>query len=170
MNKILPMILFGALAAAAGAQVTGFRVRAGYGWSGAIDTGAGSRHLAGPEFGVDVPLTHLPLVEVNLTGDVLLGGQLSRGSDLDGNVYRVLLGARAQVPTSKIAIFGGVGWATAQARSGEFGSITGSVAQLGVSIPLGIKAPLISPSLELAGTMASKSGLGGFSVSLAVRF
>jgi hypothetical protein len=169
-SKLVTTIVIASIAAASSAQVTGFRVRAGWGWSGAIDTTSGSRHMNGPEFGVDFPLTHLPLVEVNLTGDVLLGGQLSHGGDLDGNVYRFLLSARAQIPASKIGVFGGVGWATAQARGGEFGSINGEVFQLGVSFPLGVNAPLITPSLELAGTMASKSGLSGFSLSIAVRF
>jgi hypothetical protein len=171
MNRKLVTAVTGfGLVALSSAQLTGFRVRAGYGWSGAINTVSGSRHMNGPELGVDFPLTHLPLVEVNLTGDVLLGGQLSRGGDLDGNVYRFLLSARAQIPGSKVGVFGGVGWGTAQARGGEFGSFSGSVMQLGVSVPLGASLPLVSPSLEVAGTTASKSGLSGFSVSLAVKF
>lgn len=169
-SKIIPIIAVAALAGCASAQLTGFRVRAGYGWSGSIDAVGGSRHLQGPEFGVDFPLTHLPLVDVSLTGDVLLGGQLSHGSDLDGNVYRFLLSARVHIPGSQISAFGGIGWGTAQSRGGQFGSFNGMVTQLGVSFPLGVNTPVISPALEVAGTLASKSGLGGFSVSLAVKF
>jgi hypothetical protein len=169
--KLVSIFALATVAAAANAQLTGFRVRAGYGWSGSItNVNNNSRRLVGPEFGIDFPLTHLPLIDVSLTGDVLLGGQLSHGSDLDGNLYRFLLSARASIPASRIAVFGGIGWATAQARSGEFGSINGQVMQLGVALPLGLKVPLLSPSLEIAGTIASKSGLSGYSVSLGIKF
>jgi hypothetical protein len=170
-HKLIPIVAFAALAGAASAQVTGFRIRAGYGWSGSIpNTTTGSTHLVGPELGFDFPVMHLPLVEVNFTVDWLLGGQLSHGGDLDGNLYRLLLSARASIPSSKVSVFGGIGWATAQARAGEFGSFNGEVMQLGVGFPLGMNTPLLAPSLEVAATMASKSGLSGFSVSLAVHF
>jgi hypothetical protein len=99
-----------------------------------------------------------------------MGGQLSRGSDLDGNVFRILLSARAHIPGSQMSAFGGIGWATAQARGGQFASVNGEVLQLGVSFPLGMKTPVLSPSLEVAGTFASKSALGGFSISLGFHF
>ena len=162
-----------AIAGAAMAQVPGLggiRVRAGYGWSGSIDSVSGSRKLAGPELGFDFPLTQLPLVTIAFTGADLLGGQLSHGIDLDGYVYRFMLTGRASVPASKFEIFGGVGYATAQARNHEFGSINGFVSQLGVAIPLTSGLSTFSPSLEIAGSLASKSGLSGYSVSLAVRF
>jgi hypothetical protein len=170
-SKLIPILALTTLAVAANAQISGIHVRAGYGWSGSImDVNNNSRHLVGPEFGIDFPVTHLPLVDICLTGNVLLGGQVSRGSDLDGTVYRLLLSARASIPASKIGVFGGIGWATAQARSGEFGSFNGQVMQLGVAFPLGLKLPILSPTLEIAGTVASKAGLGGYSVSLGLRF
>lgn len=174
MKKIIPILALAAVAGVASAQlpgVSGIRVKVGYGWSGRItDHNNNSRHLTGPELGFELPLTKLPLVQIGLTGDVLLGGQLSHGSDLDGNVYRLMLSGRASIPGSQVGVFGGIGWGWAQARGGQFDNFNGEVAQLGVAIPLGINAPLISPSLELAGTWSSKTGLGGFSASVAVRF
>ena len=164
--KLIPIAALVALAVTANAQVTGFRIRAGYGWSGSIN----SRHLQGPEVGLDFPVQKLPLVEIDFTADWLMGGQLVHGGDLDGNVYRFLLSARAQIPGAKVSVFGGLGWATAQSRGGQFASINGEVMQLGVGFPLGMKTPLLAPSLEVAGTFASKSGLSGFNVSLAVHF
>lgn len=165
-TRIVPIAALAALAAVSCAQVTGIRVRAGYGWSGAIN----SRHLTGPELGFDLPVQKLPLVEIDFTGDWLMGGQLAHGGDLDGNVYRFMLSARAQVPGAKVSVFGGLGWATAQSRGGQFAAENGEVLQLGVGFPLGAKTPLIAPSLEVAGTFASKSGLSGFNISVAVHF
>ena len=174
MHKFISIVAVATLAGIATAQlpgVSGIRVKVGYGWSGRItDINNNSRHLTGPILGVEFPLMKLPLVQVGLTGEALLGGQLSRGSDLDGNVYRLMLSGRASIPGSQLGVFGGLGWGFAQARGGEFGNFDAEVAQLGVSFPLGINAPLISPSLELAGTWSSKTGLGGFSASVAVRF
>lgn len=173
-RTVLLISAFGMLSVAANAQVgglTGIRLKAGYGWSGAVrDINGNSRHLQGPELGLDFPLMNPPLVSVSFTGDVLLGGQLARGGDLDGTVYRFLLSGRAAIPGSRFSVFAGAGYATAQGRGGSFGSVSGFVTQIGVAIPLTNGLPLVSPSLEIAGNMASRSALSGFSVSVGIKF
>lgn len=172
MRKLALTFAVCAAFAAAHAQLTGIHVFAGYGWSGSVpNTTTGSTHLVGPEIGFDLPLAHLTQVEFDFRADILLGGQLSHGSDLDGNVYRFLAIARTSIPGSKVSTYAGVGWASAQARAGEFASFNGSVTQLGVSVPVGAgPASRLAPTLEIGTTIAGKSGLGGYSICLGLHF
>jgi hypothetical protein len=170
-SLILAIAVVSAAASAQVGGVSGIRVKAGYGWSGNItDSGGARRKLQGPEVGVEIPVQRLPLVEFAIGVDVLLGGQLSRGSDLDGNVYRFLGIARAHIPGTNMSAWLGAGWATAQSRGGQFGAFNGAITQIGLAIPLGAIIPTMVPTLEVAATMGGKSGLNGVSVGLSFRF
>jgi len=170
MKKIAFILATACLAGAASAQLTGFKVSAGYGWSGGIrDNGGVSRTMSGPELMGSIPLEKLPVISLGLEGDILFGGGWGNSS-IKGDVYRTFVTASATVPGSQISAWWGVGWAWAQGSSGDFPSINGYVTQLGVSIPLGMHTPVLAPTLEVAGDLGSKSGLSGFSVSVAVKF
>ncbi|MFI5385833.1 MAG: hypothetical protein ACHQ50_06900 [Fimbriimonadales bacterium] len=170
-TKLIPIIVATALMGSAHAQVGGIRFSAGYGWSGSIpNTTTGSSHLLGPELIAELPAAHMTQVEFDFRADVLLGGQLARGSDLDGTVYRFLLIARTSVPGSKVSTFGGIGWGTAQARAGEFAGFSGMVNQIGLSFPLGIGSSGLAPTVELASSIASRSGLSGYSLTIGLHF
>jgi len=169
-TRIAPTLSLFALAGIAGAQVTGFRVSAGYGWTGGIkDNGGVRRNMSGPELTVTLPLNHLPLVEIGLEGDILFGGGFANSS-IKGNIYRAFLTGRATIPGSQVGAFLGTGFGSAQGRAGDFASVNGFVTQLGVSFPLGMRTPVLAPSLEVAGYFSSRTALSGFSVSVAVKF
>ncbi|MFI5387793.1 MAG: hypothetical protein ACHQ50_16920, partial [Fimbriimonadales bacterium] len=108
-------------------------------------------------------------VDIGLEEDVLFGGGFSNSS-IKGTIYRTFLTGRMQIPGSQVGAWLGVGWGMGQGRNGDFASFSGYVTQVGISFPLGMRTPVLSPSLEVAGDMASKTGLTGFSVSLAVKF
>lgn len=169
-TKLVSIVAVLGIAGAASAQVTGFRVSAGYGWSGGIkDSGNVSRTMSGPELMASFPLQHLPLVDISLEGDVLFGGGWGNSS-IKGNIYRLLATARMQIPGSKVGAWFGLGYGSAQGSGGDFASVNGAVTQLGLSIPLGMHTPVLSPSLEVAADLGSKTAISGFSVSVAVKF
>jgi len=171
MNKLIPTLLASAsLACFASAQSNGVVFYGGYGWSGSINRlSAGSTHLMGPELAVEIPISHQSVVNESFRADVLFGGQLVHGADLDGTICRLMVSTRTTLPGSGITTFGGVGWGFAQARAGEFNSFNGFVTQLGASLPLGTKMAGLAPSLEVSGSFG-RSGLSGYSVGIAVHF
>jgi len=169
-NKLVSVVALAALAGVASAQLTGFKVSAGYGFSGGItDSGGVSRTMSGPELMATMPFQHLPLIDIGLEADILFGGGFGNSS-IKGDVYRFLLTGRATIPGSQVGAWLGMGWGTAQGSSGDFASINGYVTQVGISIPLGMHTPVLSPTLDVAGDMGSKPGLSGFSVSVGLRF
>ncbi|MFI5385837.1 MAG: hypothetical protein ACHQ50_06920, partial [Fimbriimonadales bacterium] len=65
--RLLAATAVTAFAGIASAQLTGFKVSAGYGWTGGItDSGSVSRHMSGPELMGSLPLSHLPMVDIGL--------------------------------------------------------------------------------------------------------
>jgi|GEM_PF-3892409 len=169
-KKLLSILAVSSIAGAASAQLTGVQFTAGYGWTGGIkDSGGVSRIMSGPELTATLPLEHLPMVTIGLEGDVLFGGGFGNSS-IKGDVYRGFLTAGITLPGTQVGAWWGVGWATAQGSSGDFPSINGYVTQVGLTIPVGIHTPGLAPSLEVAGDLGSKSGLSGFSVSVALKF
>ncbi|HTQ08469.1 MAG TPA: hypothetical protein VMI31_00210, partial [Fimbriimonadaceae bacterium] len=111
----------------------------------------------------------LPIVTLGLEGDVLFGGGWGNSS-IKGNIYRGLVTASATIPGSQLSAWWGMGWGWGEGDAGDFPSFNGYVTQIGVSIPLGTRTPVVSPTLEVAGDLGSKSGLSGFSVSVGVKF
>jgi len=169
--KIATIFAVASISGFACAQTSGIRVFGGYGWSGTIsNTTTGSTHLLGPEIGFELPLSHFTsMAEMDFRADVLLGGQLAHGSDLDGYIYRFMLSARTSVPGSQVSTFGAIGYGSGQARNSEFPSFSGVVTQVGIDIPLGMAVPKLAPALELAGSYG-RSGLSGYSVCIALHF
>ncbi|HTQ09285.1 MAG TPA: hypothetical protein VMI31_04370 [Fimbriimonadaceae bacterium] len=171
-TKTLATLAIASVSAAACAQLSsGIRIFGGYGWSGSIsNTTTGSTHLLGPELGLEFPVSKIAnTAETDIRADVLLGGQLAHGSDLDGYIYRFLWSARTAIPGSTASTFAGIGWGWGEARNGEFPSFNGFITQIGVDIPMGLGVGNLTPSLELSGSYG-KSGLSGYSVCLAFKF
>ncbi|HWA82724.1 MAG TPA: hypothetical protein VG820_04790 [Fimbriimonadaceae bacterium] len=169
-TKLVSMIAVLGIAGAANAQLTGFRVSAGYGWSGGIkDSGNVSRTMSGPELMASFPLQHLPMVDISLEGDILFGGGWGNSS-IKGNIYRLLATARMQLPGSQVGAWLGFGYGSAQGSGGDFASVNGLVTQVGLSFPMSMHMAALSPSLEVAADWGSKTAISGFSVSLALRF
>lgn len=168
-TKFVSILALTAVAGAAGAQLTGFRVSAGYGWTGSItDSGGVGRHMSGPILTGTVPLSHLPVVDIGFRGEVLFGGGLGNSS-IKGQIWKGLVTGRAQIPGSQIGAWLGMGFGTGQGNS-NFASFSGFVTQVGVSFPLGTSTPLVAPAVEVAGNWGSKSGLSGFSVAVSIHF
>ncbi len=168
-TRLVPILTFAALAGAASAQLTGIKVSAGYGFTGGItDSGGTSRTMSGPELTASFPFQHLPVLDLGVEYDVLFGG--SGNTSIEGTLHRFLFVARMSVPGSNVSAWWGVGYGTAQGHNGDFATVSGSLTQLGVSIPLGTKTPAFVPTLELAGTFAGHSALGGFMFGLGLKF
>ena len=169
-SKPITTLAFATVAGAASAQLTGFHLSAGYGFSGGItDTGGVSRTMSGPELMGSFSINHLPMVDIGVEADILFGGGFGNSS-IKGNIFRGLLTARFSIPGSQMSAWVGAGFGTAQGSSGDFASVSGAVTQFGVSLPLGGKMPAFAPMLEIAADLGSKTAISGLTFSVGLKF
>ena len=138
---------------AASAQLTPFEVSVGWGQSGSFTRDSGGRgKLEGPVFSVSQSFVNLPFVgEARIGLSAFLGGQLSHGSDTDGNVYRVF--GRYKTPTVAKDLYGiiGANYSWGKGRGGPSA------------------APLPRASLEFISHQSARAQLRGWSLNLSLR-
>jgi len=170
--RLLLSSLVLALPFAASAQLTPFEVSVGWGQSGSFTRDSGVRgKLEGPVFSVSQSFADLPFVgEVRIGLSAFLGGQLSHGSDTDGNVYRVF--GRYKTPTIAKNLYGIVGanYSWGKGRGGSFGEVSRIGGDIGVGMPIGPSAAALPrASLEFLSHQSARSQLRGWSLNLSLR-
>lgn len=142
------------------------KIKVGYttGNSFTLNDNTTSARLSGPEIGLEVPFKGVGgLANVVFAPSVLLGGQLNKGSDLDGYVYRLNLIARTGMTGANA--FYGIGYNYATPRGGANFS-----KKSGTEIVIGGAAPLIGGGFEIAYHITSLGPARGFTVSFNLGF
>lgn len=163
--------------AVAGAQTLGIGVRAGYTFSSSFTSRFGnSGTLQGPEFAVDVPIG-LPLPINGLGGVQFLFSpsiMTAQGgwslTDFQGTVYRVIAGAKLNLPNSPVYFRVGAGFAYATSQDNDFASVTAYETQWAIGVGLLNNVHAFNLSAEVAYHQSSAAEISGWTIGLAARF
>jgi len=173
VRKALLIALCGACVGVSSAQsLAGIGIRGGYYFGNKFDgLTPGSRlHLDGLELGADLTVFKLSAVEIRLSPTVVFGGATQHGSDTDGDLYRVILGAKFNAPTTPYYGAVGVGYAGTQNRGGhQFNVDNGVVTQLTLGFEPKSKLPGLKFYYE-ASYVYGDEQLSGLSLSVGVKF
>jgi hypothetical protein len=147
------------------------RFKIGYGSTESIqDRQNRQRRLTGLELGVDLPLGPvLPGFDVYASPSVLMGGQFTQGSDLDGFVYRFNLSARRHL-TSEVYGYAAAGVAHTVARGDQFADRSGFNWTVGFGYELGRLIPGAQTQAEILLHQGDAPAFRGYSVGLGIRF
>ena len=153
-------------------DIIGIRVKLGYHFSNSFELKNGNGgSMQGPDIGLDFPMFKFPGVQLYASPSVMLGGKLSHGGDIDGQIYRFMLSARQTL--TKEGIFGSVGAGVAHSQSrgkNEFRSETGFLSNITLGVPLKFKFLGITPNFEGSYYFSSQDQFRGFTIGLSASF
>lgn len=140
----------------------------GYASSGEFTGYGGDKvRIDGIQFGADIPIRSVLGFVFSLSPSIMLGGGI--GAD-DGDIYRLMMTVRRDIPLTSIYVRGGLGWSRSVDRGAGFNNQDGFVANVGVGFPiLGVIGPF-SPSLEVDGYLSNKGSLSGGFIGITAGF
>lgn len=145
-------------------SVFGGKIRVGYTYGNSFTLNDNSsKRLSGPEIGLEIPFRTMGPLSISFAPSVLLGGQLSKGSDLDGYVYRTMILARTNAAVA--SAFYGVGYVYQSPRGGAAFDKKG-----GYEIQIGGAAPLVGGGLELTYHITNVNAAKGYTLSYLLKF
>lgn len=170
-RTLVPVLL--AAAAFSCADVTPFTINVNYAWSNSFDlNGGGSGRLQGLELAVSQSLLKLPMLgEARVGVSALFGNVLSRGGE-DGTLYRIFAYYKTPMAgPSGVYGLGGLSYASATGRNGNFDTQSGLGLDFGFGFPIGTGVPGVpGAAIEVMYHQGAKAATRGFSVGLNVHF
>ena len=147
---------------AAPSEKLGVSVRVSYGFSGDIRvTTGGNKRLEGPEIAFGFPVVSVGRLDLALEPSVFFGGRLRHGSDIDGDVYRILFTAKHPIGGQGLYLRAGGGFAQVSSRSGDYDGKSGAVGELGFGFPISGILQSYKPNLEFRLISANAGQLRG---------
>jgi hypothetical protein len=172
---VYSLACFGLLSFAAvseASDIIGIRVKLGYHFTNSFELKNGNGgSMQGPDIGVDFPMFKFPSIQIYASPSVMLGGKLSHGGDIDGQIYRFMISARQTL--TKVGIFGAVGAGVAHSQSrgkNEFRSQNGFLTNITLGVPLKFNFLGITPNFEGSYYFSSQDQFRGFTIGLSASF
>lgn len=133
----------------------------------------GNESLVGPQISLDVPLSRMRGFDLFVTPSIGFGGQLSHGSDIDGNVYRFMLTARKVLNDGGLTGSLSAGFGHTESRgTNAFRDGDGLVGEVALAFPLKGLTFLreVTPGFEFAYSFSRQEQLRAFSFGFTFGF
>jgi hypothetical protein len=179
MKKLLGFVLVGGLSLGTMSQADqltpiGARFRVGYYFGNDFTLNNGhSGSFAGPEFALDVPMGKVTKgLEFGFSPSIVLGGGLSHGASVTGQIYRFSLTARHELSANAYMRLE-AGFAHCEARGGNFSDVDDFVGGLAFGYRINNAPKFVhrfDPAVEVAGYLSRHRELSGFQIGLSVSF